>query len=67
MMSNLFSELSPEQQELLTGGQCCGRGQFSGMQTFQGGSRPDIIVNGDLTDTSNGRTFPVRILGFLSQ
>ncbi len=68
MMSNLFTELSTEQQELLTGGQCYGRRKQScGMQPFQQGSRPDIIVNGDLTDTTEGKTFPVRILGFISQ
>ncbi len=67
MMSNFFEEISTEQQELLAGGQFFRGGQFPGMQTFQGGSRPDIIVNGVLTDTSNGRMFPVRILGFVSQ
>ncbi|MEA5503345.1 hypothetical protein VB735_09535 [Halotia wernerae UHCC 0503] len=64
MMSNLFSELSTEQQELLTGGQCYRRRkQYCG----QGESRPDIIVNGDLTDTNSGQRFPVRILGFLGE
>jgi hypothetical protein len=68
MISNLFTELSTEQQELLTGGQCYKRRKYScGMQTCQGESRPDIIVNGTLTDTSEGQTFPVRILGFVSR
>ncbi|WP_225894009.1 hypothetical protein [Atlanticothrix silvestris] len=68
MMSNFFTELSTEQQELLTGGQCYGRRkQGCGMPKCQQGSRPDIIVNGHLTDTSEGKTFPVRILGFVDQ
>ncbi|RCJ22249.1 hypothetical protein A6770_30150 [Nostoc minutum NIES-26] len=63
----LFAELSTEQQQLLSGGQFGrfpggdgrGDGQFS-----QG--RPDITVRGILTDAS-GQSFPVRILGFISQ
>jgi hypothetical protein len=51
---DFFVDLSPESQELLSGGQILLGGQ----------PRPDIVVNGTLTDSS-GQSFPVRILGFI--
>ncbi|WP_414564376.1 MULTISPECIES: hypothetical protein [unclassified Anabaena] len=52
--SDLFAELSAEEQQNLSGGR------------FWGGKpRPDITVDGTLTDSS-GNSFPVRILGFIA-
>ncbi|MFN6566657.1 hypothetical protein [Dendronalium sp. ChiSLP03b] len=59
----LFVELSTEQQQLLSGGQF---GRFPGGDGQFSQSRPDITVRGILTDAS-GQSFPVRILGFISQ
>jgi hypothetical protein len=53
--SELFVELSAEEQQLLSGGQF----------RFGGQTRPDITVDGTLTDSS-GNSFPVRILGFIA-
>ncbi len=61
--SDLLVDLSTEETLAVYGG-------FFGLSNFgcnSSGTRPDFIVNGDLTETSNGRTFPVRILGFVAQ
>lgn len=55
--SEIFLELSTEQQKLLSGGFYGGKRQdYSAM-------RPDITVKGTLTDSS-GQSFPIKILGF---
>jgi hypothetical protein len=53
---DFFVDLSPESQELVSGGQILLGGQV----------RPDITVTGVLTDSS-GQRVPVRILGFIAQ
>lgn len=53
---DLFVDLAPESQELVSGGQILLGGQ----------TRPDIVVTGILTDSS-GQRVPVRILGFIAQ
>lgn len=56
IQSELFAELSAEEQQNLSGG-----------RRFWGGKpRPDITVDGTLTDSS-GNSFPVRILGFIAR
>ncbi|QSJ17973.1 hypothetical protein JYQ62_03720 [Nostoc sp. UHCC 0702] len=69
--SELFVEVSTEQQQHLSGGQFGGGGFPGGGRQPNGGggqlsfpgNRPDINVRGFLT-TADGQTFPVRILGF---
>ncbi|MBE9199974.1 MULTISPECIES: hypothetical protein [unclassified Nodularia (in: cyanobacteria)] len=51
---DLFVDLSPESQELISGGQQLQLG---------GQTRPDITVIGTLIDSS-GQRIPVRIFGF---
>ncbi|MCG6135256.1 MAG: hypothetical protein MET45_11405 [Nostoc sp. LLA-1] len=53
--SDLFAELSAEEQQNLSGGR----------RSWGGQSRPDVTVNGTLTDSS-GNSFPVRIFGFIA-
>lgn len=53
--SDLLVDLSTTEQELISGGQILLGGQ----------TRPDITVNGVLTDSS-GQRIPVRILGFVA-
>ena len=54
--SDLLVDLSPESQELISGGQQLQLG---------GQTRPDITVIGTLIDSS-GQRIPVRIFGFVA-
>ncbi|MBW4558994.1 MAG: hypothetical protein KME59_24355 [Trichormus sp. ATA11-4-KO1] len=56
IQSELFVDLSAEEQQILAGGQILLGGQ----------TRPDITVTGILTDSS-GQRIPVRILGFIAR
>ncbi|MBH8567180.1 hypothetical protein I8748_34385 [Nostoc sp. CENA67] len=69
IQSEIFVELSTEQQQLLSGGQFggfpprqSGGGGQGGQLSFPG-NRPDISVRGILT-TADGQSFPIRLLGF---